>query len=128
MIFELWYYNATLPNSGGIKRRPVLIIGDDGENGLSIVDIHYCLVSATSQKGNFDVIIDETTAQSLGLSRESIIKTTKMYTGTRNNLGGKIADLPELLKKEFRAKYKEYQEKIINGLAPSSLSDSDAEE
>jgi len=108
LIFELWYYNAMLPNNGGIKRRPVLIIGDDGENGLSIVDIHYCLVSSSSQKGTFDVTIDAITAQNLGLSRESIIKTTKIYTGTRNLLNGKIADLPEALKKEFCEKYKHY--------------------
>ena len=123
MIFELWYYNATPPNNGGIKRRPVLVIGDDGENGLCIVDIHYCLVSATSQKGKYDVVIDETTAQSLGLSKESIIKTTKMYTGSKRLLEKKIADLPEMLKKEFSKNYREYQEQTINKISASIAND-----
>jgi len=117
MIFELWYYQATLPNNGGIKPRPVLIIGDDGENGLSIVDIHYCIISASSQVGHYDVEIDEGTAQSVGLSRKSVIKTTKIYTGSKNLLERKISDLPSPLREEFREKYKSYQEQLVLGLS-----------
>ena len=127
MIFELWYYKAKLPNSGGTKRRPVLVIGDDGDNGLSIVDIHYCIVSASSQKGVFDVQIDEETAKKLGLLKESIIKTTKIYTGSRHMLERKISDLSDPLKKEFCKKYKDYQEKIIQKLDLNNIEDSGAE-
>ena len=116
MIFELWYYKATLPNNGGVKARPVLIIGDDKINGLRIVDIHYCIVSASSPKGNFDIEIDQTTAKQLGLKRKSVIKTTKIYTGSKNLLERKIADLPANLRKEFYEKYKEYQQMVIQGL------------
>ena len=126
MIFELWYYKAKLPNSAGTKGRPVLVIGDDGDNGLSIVDIHYCIISASSQKGVFDVKIDEATAKTLGLLRESIVKTTKIYTGSKHMLERKIADFPEPLKKEFCKKYKDYQEKIIQKLNLNNIEDSDS--
>ena len=116
MIFELWYYKATLPNNGGIKTRPVLIIGDDNINGLRIVDIHYCIVSASSPRGKFDIEINQTTAKELGLRQKSVIKTTKIYTGSKNLLERKIADLPVKLRKEFYEKYKEYQQTIIQGL------------
>ena len=116
MIFELWYYRANLPNNGGIKTRPVLIIGDDTENGLTIIDIHYCIVSASSQVGNYDVVIDDITAKNIGLSKRSIIKTTKIYTGSKRLLENKIADLPQEQKEEFLIKFKDYQTKLINKL------------
>ena len=113
MIFEIWTYKATLPNSNQIKTRPVLIIGDDSENELNIVDIHYCMVSASSLKGKYDVDIEEKTAKNLGLTKASIIKTTKIYTGSRGLLGDKICDLPNQLKNEFIDKYKKYQDSIV---------------
>ena len=116
MIFEIWYYKATLPNSGGIKGRPILIIGDDGENNLSIVDIHYCLISSSSPKGKFDVEISDPVAKSLGLSQASVIKTTKVYTGSKGLLERKVCDLPKDLRDEFIAKYKEYQSGIMSAL------------
>ena len=116
LILEIWYYKATLPNSGGTKDRPVLIIGDDQENSLNIIDIHYCLISASAPKGRYDILIDTTEATELGLLRASVIKTTKIYTGSKNLLGRKICDLPKNLKDEFIEKYKSYQSKIFNVL------------
>jgi len=116
LIFEIWYYKAILPNSGGIKARPILIIGDDSKNNLSIVDIHYCLVSASSQKGDYDVEISEEKARELGLKRASIIKTTKVYTGSKGLLERKVCDLPKELKSEFIQKYKAYQCKVMSAM------------
>ena len=42
------------------------------------------------------------------------IKTTKIYTGSRQKLGCKIGDLTNELRKEFMCKYKEYQENIMD--------------
>ncbi|MDR2559343.1 MAG: type II toxin-antitoxin system PemK/MazF family toxin [Oscillospiraceae bacterium] len=113
MIFEIWYYKAILPNGGGTKARPVLIIGNDSENNLSIVDIHYCLVSASSQKGEYDINIDEEQAKELGLTRASVIKITKVYTGSRGLLERKVCDLPSDLRAEFIKNYKVYQNKLM---------------
>jgi len=116
MIFEIWYYSAKLPNSTETKGRPVLIIGNDAENKLRIVDIHYCIISKTASKGEFDLQIDETTAKSLGLGQASVIKTTKIYTGDRELLERKVCGLPKDLKIEFIKKYKAYQTKIIEAM------------
>jgi len=116
MILELWYYKATLPNNGGTKHRPVLIIGDDGDNGLSIVDIHYCLVSATAVKGEYDVEIDDDTAKNIGLSRASVIKTTKIFTGSKGMLGSKISTLPDDIKNEFVQNFTRYQANLNSKL------------
>jgi len=113
MIFEIWYYTAKLPNSLETKARPILIIGDDSENKLRIVDIHYCIVSSTAPKGNYDIQIDEKTAKNLGLERASVIKTTKVYTGDRELLERKVCDLPKDLKIEFIEKYKSYQNNLM---------------
>ena len=114
LIFEIWYYNAPLPNSGGAKLRPVLIIGSDAENQLNIVDVHYCMLSASSKKGKYDVEIDETTAKAMGLKKASVIKTTKIYTVSQALLEKKICDLPQKLKAEFVEKYKAYQSMLMN--------------
>ena len=113
MIFEIWYYTAKLPNSLQTKARPVLIIGDDSGNKLRIVDIHYCIVSATAPKGNYDVQIDEAAAKNLGLEKASVIKTTKVYTGDQGLLERKICDLPEDYKIEFIKQYKLYQNNLM---------------
>ena len=113
MIFEIWYYAAKLPNSLETKARPILIIGDDSDNKLKIVDIHYCIVSATAPKGDFDVPIDEKTAKNIGLERSSVIKTTKVYTGDRELLERKVCDLPNDLKTAFMEKYKSYQNNLM---------------
>jgi len=122
LIFEIWYYKAALPNSGGTKPRPVLIIGDDGENKLSMVDVHYCLISSSSQAGEYDVEIRGERAYELGLLRASIIKTTKIYTGSKGLLERKICALPKDLKAEFIEKYKAYQSKIIEKMDKSNIS------
>ena len=115
MVFEIWYYEAKLPNSSTqTKGRPILIIGNDSENKLKIIDIHYCIVSKTAPKGEYDVQIDEATAKSLGLEQASVIKTTKIYTGDKELLERKVCDLPQDLKTEFIANYKAYQKKIID--------------
>ena len=117
MILEIWYYKVVLPNSGGYKARPVLIIGDDSGNNLSIVDVHYCLLSASSSLGEFDIEITEKMAKSLGLPRASVIKTTKIYTGSRNQLERKVCDLPRDLREEFATKYKAYQNTLISKMS-----------
>lgn len=113
MVGEIWTYIAIKPNDGKEKRRPVLIIGNDANNQLKYVDIHYVIISSSAECGIYDVKISEQISKQIGLAGKSIIKTTKIYTGTRSKLGAKIADLPLDIKKEFFQKYKEYQENII---------------
>lgn len=114
MIGEVWTYKATKPSDNLEKARPVLIVGDDEDNGLRFVDIHYVIISSSASCGKYDVEINETLAKSIGLDRSSVIKTTKIYTGSRMKLGRKICELPTEKKKEFTVKYKEYQNNIIN--------------
>lgn len=106
---EIWTYVASKPNNGKLKVRPVLVLGDDANNQLQYVDIHYVIISSSADCGVYDVKINKKVAESLGLKSESIIKTTKIYTGPKSKLGVKIADLPNDLKKEFISKYKDYQ-------------------
>lgn len=113
MIGEIWTYVAIKPNDGKPKTRPVLIIGNDANNQFQYVDIHYVIISASANCGIYDVEITEEEALNIGLSGKSIIKTTKIYTGTKSKLGAKIADLPGEKKKEFYKKYKEYQENLM---------------
>ena len=58
--------------------------------------------------------LDATLSVSLGLQRESVIKTTKIYTGSKTKLGNKIADLPQEKKEELINKYREYQNGIVS--------------
>lgn len=114
MTGEIWTYVAIKPNDGNEKVRPVLVIGNDANNQLQYVDIHYVIISSSAECGNYDVLIDEEEARRIGLARKSVIKTTKVYTGSKSKLGAKIADLPVNIKKEFINKYKEYQESLIS--------------
>ena len=117
MNLEIWTYLAQKPsNNSQIKPRPVLVIGDDSCNNISIVDISYVVISSSSECGEFDVEIDESTAQSIGLDRKSIIKTTKIFTGSKSYLGNKICDLPKDIKLKFIEKYKKYQDCLINNM------------
>lgn len=114
MIGEIWTYRATKPSDNLEKVRPILIIGNDANNGLQFVDINYVIVSSSADCGNYDVPINEENAKKIGLDRESTIKTTKIYTGSKTKLGRKIGDLPEEIKKEFKQKYIAYQEDILS--------------
>lgn len=114
MIGEVWTYKATKPNDNLEKVRPVLIIGDDKENGLKFIDINYVIISSSALCGKYDVIIKEDKALEMGLTEESVIKTTKIYTGSKTKLGRKICDLPQDIKDEFKDKYKKYQRSIID--------------
>lgn len=114
MIGEIWTYKATKPSDNLEKIRPVLVIEDDGDNGLEFVDINYVIISSSASCGKYDVEINEETAKYIGLKRPSVIKTTKIYTGSRQKLGCKIGDLTDELKKKFICKYREYQENIMN--------------
>ena len=114
MIGEIWTFTATNPNDNIEKVRPVLIIGTDSENNLKFVDVHYVIISASAQCGKYDVLINDSEAKSIGLDRKSVIKTTKIYTGSKSKLGNKIGDLPEKKKEEFKKKYSDYQNKLIN--------------
>lgn len=112
MIGEIWTYVAERPSNGLLKVRPILIIGDDGNNQLKYVDIHYVLISSSAECGIYDVKLEENVALSIGLQRTSVIKTTKLYTGPKSKLGVKIGELPIDKKEEFIYKYKNYQETI----------------
>ena len=113
MIGEIWTYVAIKPNDGISKIRPVLVIGDDSNNQLKYVDIHYVIISSSAECGKYDVELDESLAKEIGLNGKSVIKTTKLYTGTKSKLGSKIGDLPKDKKIEFFTKYKEYQENLM---------------
>ena len=102
------------PNDGETKIRPILIIGDDANNQLQYVDIHYVIISSSSDCGVYDVMIEEETALNIGLQKKSIIKTTKIYTGAKSKLGVKIGELPINKKEEFIKKYRSYQENIMS--------------
>ncbi len=117
MVGEIWTYVATKPNnSEETKVRPVLIIGDDSNNQLQYVDIHYVIISSSAECGIYDVLLEQSLAKKLGLSRKSIIKTTKIYTGPKSKLGVKIAELPASKKEEFIKKYQAYQDNLISKL------------
>lgn len=114
MVEEIWTFKATNPNDNIEKVRPVLIIGDDGSNNLKFVDVHYVIVSSSAACGIYDVELSLQDAKIIGLDRKSVIKTTKIYTGFRSKLGNKIGDLPDYKKEEFKSKYKEYQNNLID--------------
>lgn len=114
MIGEIWTYIANKPSDSLKKVRPVLIIGNDTNNNLQYVDIHYVIISASADCGLYDVELDENIAQAIGLDRKSVIKTTKIYTGPRSKFGKKIGDLPENKKNEFIEKYRNYQLELVN--------------
>lgn len=116
MIGEIWTYIATKPNDNLLKVRPILIIGDDMNNELQFVDIHYAIISSSSTCGKYDINISEGEAKRIGLQRKSIIKTTKIYTGSKTRLGNKIGKLPENIKKEFIKNYEKYQINLIKNL------------
>lgn len=101
MIGEIWTYMAIKPNDGTVKARPVLIIGDDGNNQLSYVDVHYVIISSSAECGLYDVEIEEKIAKEIGLNGKSVIKTTKIYTGAKSKLGSKISELPSEQKKNL---------------------------
>ena len=61
----------------------------------------------------YDVKIEQNVATSIGLQRERVIKTTKIYTGAKSKLGAKIGELPNEKKEEFIKKYRSYQEDIV---------------
>ena len=114
---EIWTYVATKPNNTKeAKVRPVLVIGDDSNNNLQYVDIHYVIISSSAECGIYDVLLDKKLAKELGLAKQSIIKTTKIYTGPRSKLGVKIAELPSSKKEEFVKKYQAYQDDLISKL------------
>lgn len=114
MVGEIWTYKATKPSDNLEKVRPVLIVGDDEDNGLNFVDINYVIISSSASCGKYDIEINEQMAKTIGLNKKSIIKTTKIYTGSKMKLGSKIGDLPDDIKNEFKRKYAEYQNNIIN--------------
>lgn len=114
MIGEIWTYRATKPSDDLEKVRPILVIGNDANNGLQFIDINYVIVSSSADCGQYDVVINEEDAKIIGLDRKSVIKTTKIYTGSQVKLGRKIGDLPEKIRNEFKQKYEAYQEDIIS--------------
>ena len=114
MTGEVWSYIASKPNDDKQKVRPVLVVGNDANNQLKYVDIHYVIISSSAECGIYDVRLEEEICKSIGLQRTSVIKTTKLYTGPKSKLGLKIGELPDNKKKEFIEKYRSYQENIIS--------------
>lgn len=119
MIGEIWYYKAKLPNNDGYKSRPVLIVGTDANNNLYYTDIHYVIISSSASIGVYDVLINDDQAKEMNLTRASVIKTTKIYTGPSNLFERKVCDLPDNIKDEFLKKFESYQEDTINKLKES---------
>lgn len=117
MVGEVWTYVSSKPSDNLKKVRPILVIGNDSENNLRFVDIHYVIISASADCGKYDIQLDETMAKTIGLDRSSVIKTTKVYTGPSSKLGCKIGDLPEEIKHQFINNYREYQLKLIEALS-----------
>lgn len=113
MIGEIWTYKATKPSDSLQKVRPVLIVGNDKENGLQFVDINYVIISSSAVCGKYDIELKGYIAKKIGLNKDSVIKTTKIYTGSQTKLGSKIGELPLNKKEEFKQKYREYQENIL---------------
>lgn len=113
-IGEVWTYIATKPSDNLQKVRPILIVGNDEDNGLNFVDINYTIISSSADCGKYDVELNEVEASKAGLDRASVIKTTKIYTGSKMKLGSKIGELPLFKRDEFKQKYKEYQDNILN--------------
>lgn len=113
MIGEIWTYKATKPSDNLEKARPILIIGNDEDNGLQFIDINYVIVSSSASCGIYDVELKGQVAKSIGLNNDSVIKTTKIYTGSQTKLGRKIGELPPDKKEEFKQKYRDYQENIL---------------
>ena len=114
MLGEIWTYKATKPSDNLEKVRPILIIGEDEDNGLQFVDINYVIVSSSAKCGKYDVELKDEIIKEIGLNKNSVIKTTKIYTGSKMKLGNKIGELPLIKKEEFKKKYKEYQENIFS--------------
>ena len=114
MLGEIWTYKMN-GSSGTLEElRPVLIIGIDEDYELQFVEIDYVVGSLSEVCGIYDVEIDEETAHSIGLKRQSVIKTTKIFTANKSKLGSKIGVLPDDIKEEFKEKYKEYQDLNLN--------------
>lgn len=109
MVGEIWTHVAAKPNDNMVKIRPVLVIGNDNANELKFVDIHYVIISSSSECGKYDIELNDDIAIKIGLTKKSIIKTTKIYTGSKSKLGNKIGDLPKEIKDKFINNYKEYQ-------------------
>ena len=112
MIFEIWYYKTSLP-SDDTKPKPILIIGNDPEDGSVEANIHFCPILTSSAQGKYDVRINETDAKAIGIAKELIIKTTQMYTGPCNLLEQKVGDLPGDLISQFISQYIAYQSAIL---------------
>ncbi len=67
MIGEIWTYIASKPNNNLCQKiRPVLIVGDDANNQWKYVDIHYVLISSSTDCGMYDVKLDDGVAKSIG--------------------------------------------------------------
>ena len=116
MIGEVWTYKATNPSDNIEKVRPVLIIGNDSDNQLKFVDIHYVIISSSADCGKYDVEMTMDDAKKIGLDNKSVIKTTKIYTGSKSKLRNKIGILPKNKKEEFIDKFIKYQKKLIDNL------------
>lgn len=115
-VGEIWTFLVPLTNDNTkYKARPVLIISVNEDFG-HYESINYVVISSTSAVEKFDVVINDKLALKIGLQAKSVIKTTNIYTENKTSLGNKIGELPKNILKQFKKKYQEFQQYVINQL------------
>ncbi len=115
-VGEIWTFLVPLTNDNTkYKARPVLIVSVN-EGFVHYESINYVVISSTSLREKYDVVIRDDIASRIGLQSTSIIKTTNIYTENKTSLGHKIGELPKGILKQFRKKYQAFQEYILNNL------------
>jgi mRNA-degrading endonuclease toxin of MazEF toxin-antitoxin module len=113
-VGEVWTFNVPLTNDNAkFKPRPVLIVSVNN-NFQHYYSVTYVIISSTSLKEKFDVIISDKVAKKIGLEKRSIIKTAMVYTGGFSSIGEKIGVLPENIMDEFEKNYKAFQKQIFD--------------
>lgn len=112
-VGELWTFNVPLTNDNAkFKPRPVLIVSVNNKF-QHYYSVTYVIISSTSLKEKYDVIISDKVAKRVGLEKRSIIKTAMVYTGGFSSIGEKIGELPDNVMNEFEKNYMAFQKQIF---------------
>ncbi len=115
-VGEIWTFLVPLTNDNTkYKARPVLIVSVN-EDFVHYESINYVVISSTSVEEKYDVVIRDEVASKIGLQSKSIIKTTNIYTENKTSLGHKIGDLPKYILKQFKKKYRAFQDYVLSNL------------
>ena len=115
-VGEIWTFLVPLTNDNTkYKARPVLIVSVN-ETFVHYHSINYVVISSSSVEEEYDVVINDDVAVKIGLQCKSIIKTTNIYTENKTSLGSKIGDLPKDILKQFKERYRLFQEYVISNL------------